>query len=50
VRTLKASLPPEGDLYWRQEAAERLAEADLTLDAILSMLPVAADAMTIQEK
>ena len=37
-------------MYWRQEAAERLAEAGLTLDAILSKLPVAADAMTIQEK
>ena len=50
VRVLKASLPQEGDLYWRQEAAERLAEAGLTLDAILNTLPVAADAMTIQEK
>ena len=50
VRGLKASLPQEGDLYWRQEAAEKLAEADLTLDAMLDMLPVAADAMTIQEK
>lgn len=50
VRSLKASLPQEGDLYWRQEAAEKLAEASLTLDAILDMLPVAVDAMTIQEK
>lgn len=50
VRMLKASLPQEGDMYWRQDAAERLAEAGLTLDAILSKLPVAADAMTIQEK
>ena len=47
VRSLKASLPQEGDLYWRQEAAEKLAAADLTLDAILAMLPVATDAMTI---
>ena len=50
IRALKASLPQEGDLYWRQEAAEKLAEAGLTLDAILNMLPVAADAMTIQER
>lgn len=50
VRELKASLPQEGDLYWRHEAAERLTQGRLTLDAILNMLPVAADTMTIQEK
>ena len=50
VRALKVSPPQEGDLYWRQEAAAKLAEAGLTLDAILNMLPVAADAMTFREK
>ena len=50
VRTLKASLPQEGDLFWRKEAAERLAAANLTIDAILELLPVATEAMTIQRK
>ena len=50
VRTLKGRLSQEGDLYWRQEAEEELVDAGLTLDSILGMLPVAADAMTIQVK
>ena len=50
LRALKSSFPQEGDLYWRQEAARKLDEAGLTLDAILHMLPVASDEMTIQEK
>ena len=50
MRELKASLPQEGDLYWRQVAAEKLADANLTLDSILDMLPVAAGEMEIQEK
>ncbi|MDA1132884.1 MAG: hypothetical protein O2905_06635 [Proteobacteria bacterium] len=49
VRGLKASLPQEGDLIWRQETADKLAEEGLTLNAILDMLPVAVDAMTIQQ-
>jgi hypothetical protein len=50
VRSLKASLPQEGDLLWRQEAAEKLADTGLTLNAILEVLPVAADEMTIELK
>ena len=50
VRSLKASLPQEGDLYWRQEAVDKISEAGLTVEAILDMLPVAAEAMTIQNK
>ena len=50
MRKLRASLPQEGDLYWREDAAEKLADANLTLDSILDMLPIAAEAMEIQQK
>jgi hypothetical protein len=48
IRKLKSSLPQEGDLYWRRDAADRLSSAGLTLESMLTELPIAADAMTIQ--
>jgi hypothetical protein len=46
VRGLKAVLPPNGDLFWRTEAADRLAANGLTLETILDALPLASDEMT----
>ncbi|QPC42741.1 DEAD/DEAH box helicase [Kaustia mangrovi] len=50
IRTLKISLPPNGDLFWRMNAADTLSSRGRTLETILDTLPVAADAMTIQSK
>lgn len=50
IRTLKTSLPPNGDLFWRMNAANTLSSKGRTLKSILDALPVAADAMTIQSK
>ena len=50
VRTLKTSLPPNGDLFWRMNAANTLTSKSRTLESILDTLPVAADAMIIQQK
>lgn len=47
VRSMKAALPQEGDLYWRKDAADRLIKDGLTLESLLSVLPVASDAMEI---
>lgn len=50
IRTLKTSLPPSGDLFWRMNAADELLSKGRTLESILVTLPVAVDAMTIQSK
>lgn len=50
VRTLKTSLPPNGDLFWRMNAADTLSSNGRTLESILDTLPIAADAMKIQSK
>ena len=50
IRTLKTSLPPNGDLFWRMNAANELSNKGRTLETILASLPIAADAMTIQSK
>ncbi|WP_092866071.1 DEAD/DEAH box helicase [Albimonas pacifica] len=50
IRTLKTSLPPNGDLFWRMNAADELSNKGRTLETILVSLPIAADAMTIQSK
>ena len=50
IRKLKASLPPNGDLFWRMNAAVTLSTSCRTLESILDALPVAAGAMTIQSK
>ncbi|MDX0604982.1 DEAD/DEAH box helicase [Sinorhizobium medicae] len=47
VRSLKSTLPQEGDLYWRKDAAERLIKGRLTLESILASLPIASEAMEI---
>ncbi len=46
VRELKTALPPDGDLFWRLNAANKLASSGLTLEALISTLPVASDEMT----
>ncbi len=50
VRDLKASLPQEGDLYWRQDAVDALKKAGLTLANILDDLPTAKEAMEVLDK
>lgn len=50
IRTLKSSLPPNGDLFWRMNAADELSNKGRTLETMLDSLPIAADAMTIQSK
>ena len=50
LRGLKSSLSEDGDLYWRENAVEKLQEANLTLDRILNMLPQADDKMKFREK
>ena len=50
IRTLKTSLPPGGDLFWRMNAADALVNHNLTLEGIESTLLIAAESMTIKEK
>lgn len=45
VRELKAKLPPNGDLFWREEAKNRLHNEGLTLTTIVGNLKVASDVM-----
>ena len=47
VRGLKTALPPGGDLFWRTNAADKLAATGLTLEAIIDGLPLASNEMTI---
>ena len=47
VRRLKAALPPDGDLFWRMNAADKLVAEGLTLEAIIDELPLASNEMTI---
>ncbi len=46
IRELKGTLPSDGDLSWREKAAERLTEEGLTLSAIVENRPIAAGHMT----
>ena len=50
IRELKVTLPPEGDLFWRKKAAERLAEEGLTLSAIIANCPIAGEYMDFAKK
>jgi hypothetical protein len=45
VRELKAKLPPHSDLFWKDEAKERLHNDGLTQTTIVANLKSAADAM-----
>lgn len=45
VRELKAKLPPHGDLFWKDDAKERLHKDGLTQSTIVERLKKAADAM-----
>lgn len=45
VRELKAKLPPHGDLFWKNEAKERLHRDEMTQSTIIGRLKRAADAM-----
>ena len=50
IRELKVALPPDSDMFWREEAAERLAEEGLTLSAIVTNCPVAAEYIDFDQK
>lgn len=45
IRELKAKLPPNGDLFWRDDAKDLLKKNELTQSTIVSRLERAADAM-----
>lgn len=45
VRELKAKLPPHSDLFWKDEAKDRLHKDGLTQTTIIKRLKVAADIM-----
>lgn len=45
IRELKAKLPPHSDLFWKDEAKERLSKAGLTQLTIVGQLELASDAM-----
>lgn len=45
IRELKAKLPPHGDLFWKNDAKERLHNDGLTQSTIVSRLEKAATAM-----
>lgn len=45
VRELKAKLPPHSDLFWKEEAKERLHKEGLTQSTIIAQLDVAANMM-----
>ena len=50
IRSLKGTLPPDSDLFWREEAAKRLTEERLTLTAIIENCPVAAEHIDFDQK
>jgi hypothetical protein len=50
VRELKAKLPPHSDMFWKDEAKERLHMAGLTQNTILARLKTASDAMDFSGK
>lgn len=50
IRELKGTLPPNSDMFWRDEAAVRLAEEGLTLSAIIANCPIAGEYMDFPEK
>jgi hypothetical protein len=45
VRELKAKLPPHSDLFWKEEAKDRLHKDGLTQTTIIDHLETASDAM-----
>lgn len=45
VRELKAKLPPHSDLFWKEEAKDRLHKDGLTQTTIIDRLETASDAM-----
>jgi hypothetical protein len=45
IREIKATLPPNSDLFWRDEVCTRLQREGLTISAISERLPFAADVM-----
>lgn len=45
IRELKAKLPPHSDLFWKDEAKDRLHKDGLTQSAIVERLQAAADVM-----
>jgi hypothetical protein len=45
IRELKAKLPPQSDLFWRDEAIVRLHKDGLTQSTIVERLVLAATAM-----
>ena len=50
IRELKAKLPPHSDLFWKEEAKDRLHKAGLTRTTIVDRLKIAADAMEFASK
>lgn len=50
IRELKAKLPPHGDLFWREDAMERLRKDGLTMATIAERLKPAAEAMSFVGK
>lgn len=50
VRELKAKLPPHSDLFWKDEAKERLRKDGLTQSTIVAQLKKATDAMNFVGK
>lgn len=48
VRTLRSSLPPNGDLVWRMEAGKTLTAKGRTMETLINSLPVAFNAMEFQ--
>lgn len=50
IRELKAKLPPQSDLFWKDEARDRLHKAGLTQTAIVERLVIASEAMEFGNK
>lgn len=50
IRELKAKLPPQSDLFWKEVSKDRLHEAGLTQTAIINRLKIASDAMEFGDK
>lgn len=50
IRELKAKLPPHSDLFWKDEAKDRLHKAGLTQTTIVDRLKIASDAMEFASK
>lgn len=48
IRELKAKLPPQSDLFWREIAMERLRQDGLTLSTIIQSRRIAAEVMQFQ--